>query len=74
MQTHHDLVRFPYPLWEFLTQPIFSPKKVIWNPLRFWGQYNVQRLEQSWKYDPVQLLERCWVKQIELKDPSSQAF
>jgi hypothetical protein len=47
-------------LWQFLTQPLFSSKKVIFNPIQFWYHYRVQYLENCWKQDYVQLLERCW--------------
>ncbi|MGA7932120.1 MAG: hypothetical protein WCA35_00935 [Kovacikia sp.] len=63
-----------FPLWQFLTQPLCTPKKPILNPIRFWKQYNIQHLEHCRTYDPVQLLERCWAKEVKIKNPHHHDF
>lgn len=68
---HHSNHHSPearFPLWPFLTQPVFSSKLIL-NPFKFWQHYNIQLLEQCWKHDPIQLLERCWQK-----EPKSNNF
>jgi hypothetical protein len=43
----HNKVRFP--LWRFLTQPIFDPgRPVHLNPHQFWAYYQIQHLERCW--------------------------
>jgi hypothetical protein len=63
-----------FPLWRFLTQPVFSPAQVILNPLQFWHRYKVQFLERCWENDPVQFLEQCWQQEFELKDSHLQSL
>jgi hypothetical protein len=65
MQPIHHSANPSFPLWHFLTQPVFSSTKVILNPFRFWNHYNIQRLERCWDYEFVQLLECCWTKDLE---------
>ncbi|XGV98247.1 MAG: hypothetical protein ACAF41_04790 [Leptolyngbya sp. BL-A-14] len=79
--SHHSSM-----LWQFLTQPLFSPKQVVLNPIQFWHHYRVQHLERCWKRDSVQLLERCWerdfvqllnrcwMKKVEIGNFSNQYF
>lgn len=74
MQPIHDSTKPQFPLWQFLTQPVFSSTTVMLNPFRFWKHYNIQWLERCWSYDPVQLLERCWTKDLEFENPSNQCF
>lgn len=64
-------VRVSFPLWEFLTQPLFTPTKVFFNPFQFQHHYHVQLLERCWECDSVQLLERCWLKEWEMKHCSN---
>ncbi|MBW4650114.1 MAG: hypothetical protein KME06_15710 [Kastovskya adunca ATA6-11-RM4] len=54
MAPQHNYNKFP--LWQFLTQPVFdSTTKLILNPRRFWGRHNIR------------LLERCWAKECSSK-------
>ena len=71
MQSTYRSVSLSFPLWQFLTQPIFSATKVILNPFQFQYHHNIQCLERCWDYDPVQLLERCWATDIDLKSSSN---
>lgn len=72
MRFTRQSINHTFPLWPFLTQPLFSANKLFLNPLRFWQHYNRQYLEQCWAVDPVSLLERCWVKPLELNFPADQ--
>lgn len=72
MQPTHQANNDSFPLWQFLTQPISRSTRIIFNPFRFWNYYNLQRLESCWRCDPVQLLERCWAKEMELENPSNR--
>ena len=50
-------ISLKFPVWQFLKQPVFSShNRLILNPRRFEVSYRVQ------------LLERCWNKQISSKD------
>jgi hypothetical protein len=66
MLTKRCSVHVPFPLWQYLTQPISSSARVILNPLQFQYHYHVQLLEHCWECDSIQLLERCWLKELEL--------
>lgn len=74
MQLIDQADTLPSPLWQYLTQPIFSSKPVLLNPFQFWKRYNLQRLEHCWSYDPIQLLESCWLQELKRENPSSQQF
>lgn len=55
-----------FPLWQYLTQPVFCSKTpLILNPLHFWQNYRLQNLELCWEIDPVQQLELCWARDLE---------
>ena len=55
MNFQFNLLKFP--LWQYLTQPVFSADtKLILNPQQFEVQHRVQ------------LLERCWYKEYDSKD------
>lgn len=49
-----------FPLWDYLTQRLFSSTKLILNPHKFWKRYKMQRLERCWSRDVVQELESCF--------------
>lgn len=66
MLTRFYSVHIPFPLWQYLTQPVSVSTRVILNPLQFQHHYHIQLLERCWKCDPIQLLERCWLKELEL--------
>lgn len=74
MQPIEQTTLLPSPLWQYLTQHLFSSKPIILNPFQFWKRYNLQRLEYCWSYDPIQLLENCWLKELKRENPSSQSF
>jgi hypothetical protein len=87
MDTERDRIRLRFPLWPYLTQPLFSPEFKSLNPLRFWRLHNAEQLESCWlKYisepqwidNPIQFLEDCWSTQgmrIELsQDPHVVQF
>ncbi|MBD3881457.1 hypothetical protein IFO70_06800 [Phormidium tenue FACHB-886] len=71
MDTERDPIKFKFPLWKYLTQPVFSPEFKSLNPLRFWQIYNQEQLEACWQKsaapepqwidDPVQFLEDCFM-------------
>lgn len=67
MQPTQPSVSHSFPLWQFLTQLVFSSTKIILNPFQFRHHYHIQHLEQCWDCDPAQLLERCWAIDRELK-------
>jgi hypothetical protein len=71
MSTNHHPVHIPFPLWPYLTQPLFSSTQVILNPFQFQYYYHSQLLERCWICDSVQLLERCWAKSMELSSSSN---
>ncbi|MBW4658179.1 MAG: hypothetical protein KME15_05860 [Drouetiella hepatica Uher 2000/2452] len=71
MDTERDRTRLKFPLWKYLTQPLFSPEFKSLNPRRFWHLYNAEQLkvcwerhisEPVWVENPVQFLEICWLK------------
>ncbi len=68
--THYPVSR-SLPIWQFLNQPLFSSKPVIWNPGRFCDQYHRQYLELCWNYETVDFLECCWTKEFELENPAN---
>ena len=71
MDTERNRPNSRFPLWEYLTQPVFSPKFKSLNPFRFWQIHNVEQLEICWQQsqaaepqwidDPVQFLEVCFL-------------
>lgn len=72
MRSARQSIKQTFPLWSFLTQPLFSSNKLFLSPFRFWQHYNMQYLEQCWDVDPVSLLERCWAKPPEINFPADQ--
>jgi hypothetical protein len=71
MDTERDRTRPQFPLWKYLTQPLFSPEFKSLNPWRFWHLYKAEQLEACWTTqpsepywveNPVQFLETCWLK------------
>jgi hypothetical protein len=71
MDTEHDQIKLKFPLWEYLTQPVFSSEFKSLNPFRFWQLHNKEQLETCWQKitaaepqwidDPVQFLEDCFI-------------
>ena len=71
MDTERDRPKLKFPLWKYLSQPLFSPEFRSLNPLRFWHLYNAEQLEDCWTKhtlepvyveNSVQFLEICWLK------------
>lgn len=48
MRAEPDAVKLKFPLWQYLTQPVFSPDFKSLNPVRFWRLHNRERLEKAW--------------------------
>ena len=71
MDTERNRPSSKFPLWKYLTQPVFSPEFKSLNPFRFWQIYNAEQLEVCWQQniapepqwidDPVQFLENCFL-------------
>jgi hypothetical protein len=71
MDTEHDRIKLKFPLWKYLTQPVFSPEFKSLNPFRFWQMHNTEQLEVCWQQskgiepqwadDPFQFLEDCFL-------------
>ncbi len=66
MLYHYCPVHISFPIWPFLSQPLFTSTEVILNPFLFQHHYRIQLLERCWNYELIHLLERCWVKDFEL--------
>jgi hypothetical protein len=71
MDTERDKIKLKFPLWKYLTQPVFSPEFKSLNPFRFWQLHNAEQLETCWQQskvaepqwidDPIQFLEDCFL-------------
>ncbi|HEY9664305.1 MAG TPA: hypothetical protein V6C65_38160 [Allocoleopsis sp.] len=48
MNRDPDTIRLKFPLWQYLTQPLFSPSFKSLNPLRFQKLYYREYLEAAW--------------------------
>ncbi|MBE9008330.1 hypothetical protein IQ259_25555 [Fortiea sp. LEGE XX443] len=58
-KNHNYLLKNCAVLWHFIIQPIFHQATLL-NPFKFWHVYQLrERLEKSWDYDAITLLERC---------------
>lgn len=69
-EEHCEKIQLRFPLWKYLTQPVFSPDFKSLNPRRFWHLYNLERLELAWarsteleieEADALEFLENCWL-------------
>lgn len=58
MEINSQKSKIPFPLWEYLQQPVFSRKKqFIFNPQRFAFFYRIE------------FLNKCWAKECDAKGP-----
>lgn len=72
--------RLKFPLWQYLTQPLFSPEFKSLNPLRFWKLHNLDQLEQAWgrsampqslpEENLLEFLENCWGQRCSKTEPA----
>jgi hypothetical protein len=48
-----------FPLWQYLNQSFFN-SNTVFNPWKFWHNYQINLLERCWKNDFIKQLENCW--------------
>jgi hypothetical protein len=87
MDTERNQNQSKFPLWTYLTQPLFSPEFKSLNPIKFWRLYRAEQLETCWSKhmpeprwieNPTHFLESCWSKNSDgsdlLQDPDTVKF
>ncbi|WAL62714.1 hypothetical protein [Thermocoleostomius sinensis] len=79
MSTAYNKMTLRFPLWAYLTQPIFGAAFKSFRPRRFWYLYSLERLEIAWVNSPepnpeevnslLEFLDACWADADWRTDP-----